>query len=61
MFLNENWIEFEDKLVLKDQRYKFNETAKYRFVSITVDYFKMELIEGVTCCSGSTIQANKVK
>ena len=58
--LNETWTEIDYKLI-GERRYKFNETAKYRFNSVTADYFKMELTEGTSCCSGNTIQANKVK
>lgn len=58
--LNESWTETEYKLI-GEKRWKYNESAKYSFVSIREDYFKLELKEGKTCCSGSTIQANKVK
>ncbi|NBV68759.1 MAG: hypothetical protein EBR74_09510 [Flavobacteriia bacterium] len=58
--LNESWTEIEYKLI-GERRYKLNETAKYRFNSVTADYFKMELTEGTTCCSGNMIQANKVE
>lgn len=58
--LNETWSETEYKLI-GERTYKFNESAKYSFSSVTEDYFKMELVEGKTCCTYSTIQANKVK
>jgi hypothetical protein len=59
--LNETWTEIEYKLIVGERRYKLTETAKYSFSSVTSDYFKMELTEGGSCCSGNTIQANKVK
>lgn len=58
--LNESWTEIEYKLI-GEKRWKYTESAKYSFSSIREDYFKLELKEGKTCCSGSTIQANKVK
>lgn len=58
--LNESWTETEYKLI-GERQWKYTESAKYSFTSISEDYFKIELKEGTTCCSFSTIQANKVK
>lgn len=58
--LNESWTEIEYKLI-GERQWKYTESAKFSFTSISEDYFKIELKEGTTCCSFSTIQANKVK
>jgi hypothetical protein len=58
--LNESWTEIEYKLI-GERKWKYTESAKFGFTSISEDYFKIELKEGTTCCSLSTIQANKVK
>jgi hypothetical protein len=58
--LNESWTETEYKLI-GERQWKYTESAKFSFTSNSEDYFKIELKEGTTCCSFSTIQANKVK
>lgn len=65
--LKESWVEIEAKL-LKTNRYQYNETSKYTFVSFSQDYFKIEMTEGKSCCqsynsstNSSSLQANKVK
>jgi len=63
--LSENWIE-EDTKLFKVVPYKNKSTGKFKFDSISDDFFKMTLIEGGECCQEANkaiiviTQANKV-
>lgn len=62
--LKENWTEIEYKL-LKTREYNYTATGKYKFVSFSGDFFKIDTIEGSNCCefiglaNKITIVANK--
>jgi len=64
--LIENWQESELRLIGKTRIYTGKETGKYKFDTITKDFFKMVLIEGGFCCKEANktpspiTQANKV-
>ncbi len=65
--LNESWTEIEYKIFFRDKRTNYVSTSKFKFTSSLNDYFKIEIIEGSSCCRKSEgndvkiIQANKVK
>ena len=64
--LTEKWIEVETKL-LKTNLYSNSSKGKFKFESLTKDFFKITLIEGNACCQeanepvSDVTQANKVK
>jgi hypothetical protein len=63
--LTEKWVEEEIKL-LKTKLWNNSANGKFKFESLTKDFFKMTLIEGESCCNEankpaiSITQANKV-
>jgi hypothetical protein len=64
--LVENWVELEFKL-FKTKRYSYSERSNYRITNLTEDFFKLQFVNGVTCCQESgrsqiqSIQANRSK
>ena len=64
--MTEKWIAGESKL-FKTKFWSYELSGKYKFETLTTDFFKMSLIEGGSCCQEydkpvfTMTQANKIK